>query len=196
MTNATKVADDIFMVPWDQGNGVIRREIWIGQDGKASRYHLAYINQEMCTADDGRVLGFDYINGQVNAYSMGEIENSTFSTLEELEERFDVKWDFLPKPNTPPSGLGEQSAGVIGADDGGEYPETKGMKLTITKGGSADFFKRGRELASKLDRGERPEPEKVIMFGSRADLCYSQMPKGEWASLRGKLLTGKSTTFE
>jgi len=192
MTNAAKVADDIFMVPWDKGNGVIRREIWVDQEGKTSRYHLAYINQEMFADDNGRVVGFDYVNGEVSEYSMGEKKNGTFSTLEEMEERFDVKWDFLPKPNTPPTGLGDAPGGLT-AEDSEEYSETKGMKLTITKGTSSDFFKRGRELATKLDRGEVPVPEKIVMFGSRLDLCYSNMPKGEWSSLRGKLAAGKTS---
>jgi hypothetical protein len=37
---------------------------------------------------------------------------------------------------------------------------------------------------------------KVIMMASRMDLCYSQMPKKEWASFRGKLASGKTETLE
>ena len=55
--------------------------------------------------------------------------------------------------------------------------ETKMMKLTITKGSAADFFRRGKELAGKLDRGEDAEPEKVVIFGNRQDLCYSLLTK-------------------
>lgn len=194
MTNATKVADDIFMVPWDQGNGVIRREIWIGADGRTCRYHLAYVNQDMCTEDAGRVLGLEYADGELTLYSQGVKKRSIFTSFEEMEERFDVKWNFLPKPNEPPAGHGAPVG--LPADDQEEYSETRGMKLSITKGSAADFFKRGKELAALLDRGECPEPHKVIMFGSRVDLCYSHMPKGEWASLRGKLLSGESTSFE
>ena len=33
------------------------------------------------------------------------------------------------------------------------------------------------ELASRLDRGEWPEPEKLVIFGHHNDLCYSELPK-------------------
>lgn len=191
MNNATKVADDIFMVSREQGGGAIRREIWVGRDGKTSTYHLTYINQEARTDSDGLVLGVDYVNGEWSEYLMGESRQVKFSSLEEMEERFDVKWNFLPRPTTPLTGAGTPPSGVLSAEDPEEYFETKGMKLTITRGKSADFFKRGRELAARLDKGERFEPEKVVMFGSHDELCYSRLPKGEWESLRSRLV-GKS----
>ncbi len=51
------------------------------------------------------------------------------------------------------------------------------MKLTITKGNATDFFRHGKELARRLDRGEEVEPEKVVIFGHRDDLCYTMLPK-------------------
>ncbi len=44
------------------------------------------------------------------------------------------------------------------------------IKLTITTGTPEDFFARGKELARKLDRGERVEPENLIMFEDPGDL--------------------------
>ena len=44
------------------------------------------------------------------------------------------------------------------------------MKLTITTGTEIDFFERGKELARKLDRGERVEPECVISFEDPSEL--------------------------
>lgn len=193
MMNATKVTDDIFMVPWDQGNGVIRREVWVGKDGRAVRYHLAYINQDMSADDNGRVLGFEYADGHLREFSLGKGTVVPFTSLEELEERFDVRWNFLPRPHDPPTGHGE--VGALPADEA-EYGETKGMKLAITKGSAEDFFRHGKKLAALLDRGEPVEPERVVMFGSRMDLCYTQMPKGEWASLRGKLASGEPKALE
>ncbi len=186
MNNATKVADDIFMVSWEQGGGVIRREIWLGPDGKTSTYHLAYINQDMRSDNDGLVLSLDYVKGELTEFMMGERKNVGFSSFEEMEERFDVKWDFLPRPNTPPTGAAVTPT-TMSPKDTEEYFETKGMKLTITKGKSSDFFRRGRELAARLDKGERLEPEKVVMFGSHSDLCYSRLPRGGWESLRSRL---------
>jgi predicted transcriptional regulator len=44
------------------------------------------------------------------------------------------------------------------------------MKLTITTGAEADFFERGKELARKLDRGERVEPECIVSFEDPQEL--------------------------
>lgn len=44
------------------------------------------------------------------------------------------------------------------------------MKLTITTGTERDFFDRGKELAKKLDRGERVEPECIISFEDPQEL--------------------------
>jgi hypothetical protein len=194
MANRIKIADDIFMVPWNQGNGVIRREVWTGDNGTVLRYHLAYVNQDMCPQDNGRVLGLEYSDGGLREYRMGTEEDSGFTSFEELEQRFDLEWNNLPRPNDPPTGQGASQ--MPPPDDQGEYAETRGMKLSITKGTAADFFRRGGELAAMLDRGERPERHKVIMMASRMDLCYTQKPKGEWASLRNRLASGETTAFE
>ncbi len=188
MTETTKIADDIFMVPWGEGNGVIRREVWVDANNRASRYHLAYINEDSCREDKGRVLGFDYSEGGLCEYSGGRRTAGSFSTLVAMEESFEVRWHAIPKTSTPPTG--NAGAGGIPSGEGDDYSDIKGMKLIITKGTVSDFFKRGRELASKLDRGERPESEKVVMMGRRADLCHSHMPKNEWASLRSRMAAG------
>jgi hypothetical protein len=177
MTDTIKVADDIYMVPWSEGNGQIRREVWVDRLGKATRYLLAYINRDILASDDGRVLGYQLDEGSLKVHRMGTVTPLLLSTLEEAEERFALEWDLLSKQNEPlvnPSGMGAETA-TVGDSDG--YSETKGMHLTITKGTSADFFRRGRELACKLDRSQQIEPEKVVIFGDRHDLCYSQMPK-------------------
>lgn len=44
------------------------------------------------------------------------------------------------------------------------------MKLTITTGTEIDFFERGKELARKLDSGEKVEPECVISFEEPSEL--------------------------
>ena len=177
MSDKIKVADDIFMVPWYEGNGLIRREVWVDKQGKVAHYHLAYFNQEIFPGDAGRVMGYDYIDGTLKSHLMGTVEKSEFSTLEELEQRFDVKWTNLPKQCDPAISQGEPNLGGISVGESDAYPETKGMKLVIAKGNPADFFKRGRGIASKLDRGESVEPEKIILFGHRNDLCYSQVQK-------------------
>jgi hypothetical protein len=177
MTDTIKVADDIYMVPWSDGNGQIRREAWAGEGGRAARYRLVYINPVMSGADEGWVLGYELGDGVLNLHRMGTVTPVEILSLEEVEERFALEWDLLPKQNEPRVSIpdpGPESGMIADLDD---YSETKGMHLTITKGSAADFFRRGREIAGKLDRGERIEPEKVVIFGDRHDLCYSQLPK-------------------
>jgi hypothetical protein len=181
MTDATKIADDIFMVPWDQGNGQIRREVWVDKERKVSHYYLAYINPESCPADGGTVLGYDYNDGGLFSHLMGKISAVEFSSFEELEEQFDIKWNNIPKESGPVHSPGETGpsgeADLNKIDEIDDYSETKGMKLTITKGTASDFFRHGKALACKLDRGEDVVPEKVVIFGDRHDLCYSGLSK-------------------
>jgi hypothetical protein len=94
-----------------------------------------------------------------------------------MEEMFDIKWNNLSKESGPVISHDATGINENGDDAIDDYQETKGMRLTITKGSAADFFRRGRELASKLDRGEQVEKEKVVIFGNRHDLCYSGMQK-------------------
>lgn len=180
MTDSTKIADDIFMVPWDQGNGQIRREVWVDKERKVTHYYIAYINPESCPSDEGTVLGYDYNNGSLYSHLMGDITAVEFSSLEELEELFDIKWNNIPKQSGPvlstdEKHLSEHDLNKI--DEIDDYSETKEMKLTITKGTATDFFRHGKALARKLDRGEDVEPEKVVIFGDRNDLCYSGLSK-------------------
>jgi len=180
MTDATKISDDIFMVPWDQGNGQIRREVWVDKEKKVTHYYLAYINPESCSADEGTVLGFDYNNGRLFSHLMGTISAIEFSSFEELEEEFDIKWENIPKESGPaltPGGMALTEHGLNKMNEFDDYSETKEMKLTITKGTATDFFRHGRALARKLDRGEEVEAEKVVIFGNRHDLCYSGLSK-------------------
>jgi hypothetical protein len=180
MTDTTKISDDIFMVPWDQGNGQIRREVWVDNKRKVTHYYLAYINPESCSADEGTVLGYDYNNGSLFSHLMGAITAIEFSSFEELEEQFDIKWENIPKQSGPvliPGDTDLPEHGLNKIDEFDDYSETKEMKLTITKGTATDFFRHGKALARKLDCGEEVEAEKVVIFGNRHDLCYSGLSK-------------------
>lgn len=44
------------------------------------------------------------------------------------------------------------------------------VKLTITTGTEKDFFRRGKEVARKLDRGERISAENIITFEDPEDI--------------------------
>lgn len=43
-------------------------------------------------------------------------------------------------------------------------------EYTVTVGTSADFFRQGREIARKLDRGEKVKPVKIISFEDPEDM--------------------------
>ena len=58
-----KIVDEAHHISRRRGNGQLRREVWIGDDGKVSRYNLAYINHELCAVDNGRVVGYDNQHG-------------------------------------------------------------------------------------------------------------------------------------
>jgi len=180
MVDTTKISDDIFMVPWDLGNGQIRREVWVDKEMKVTHYYLAYINPESCAADEGTVLGYDYKNGSLFSHLMGTISAIEFTSFEELEEQFDIKWENTPKQSGPaltPCDTDPNEHGLNQRDEFDDFSETRDMKLTITKGTPADFFRHGKALARKLDRGEEVEAEKVVIFGNRHDLCYSGLSK-------------------
>ena len=53
-----KLVDEVHHISKRRGNGQLRREVWIDDDGKVSRYNLAYINHELCAVDNGRVVGY------------------------------------------------------------------------------------------------------------------------------------------
>ncbi|HTP65409.1 MAG TPA: hypothetical protein VMJ66_08465 [Geobacteraceae bacterium] len=181
MTATKKIADDIFMAPWDQGNGQLRREVWVDGEGKVTRYDLAYINPGTFAGEEGKVLGYDFLDGRFHCHLKGSTTEITLESFEELEDIFNIKWDNMPREGIPQlSSSGEAGSGEIDLNKIGEmddYAETKGMKLTITKGHSTDFFHRGKELARKLDHGESVEPGKVVIFGHRDDLCYTGLQK-------------------
>jgi|GEM_PF-6266168 len=188
MAEMTKIADDIFMIPWAEGNGVIRREVWIDSDGAASRYRLAYINEDSQAEDNAQILALNYADGALSECFKDKTNAVSFTTLEAMERHFEEKWNSIPKTATPPGG--NAGAGYASMDDGDDYSAIQGMKLVITKGTASDYFRRGQELAAQLDRGERPKPEKIVMMGKRADLCHSQMPKNEWTNLRNRMAAG------
>lgn len=73
----------------------MRREAWVDQNGKVTRYNLAYINCLVFPGDNGRVLGYDNQHGHHHRHFMGKIEAINFVSFEELEERFDHEWSTL-----------------------------------------------------------------------------------------------------
>ncbi|MFZ4856178.1 MAG: transcriptional regulator [Desulfuromonadaceae bacterium] len=85
-----KIVDKSFAVSRKRGNGTVRYEVW-QDNGVVSRYNLAYINHHICTADNGRVLGYDNRHGH-HRHFMGTVEPVTTTRFEEIEQQFEQEW--------------------------------------------------------------------------------------------------------
>jgi len=87
-----KIADDSWSLSLKNGNGVLRREVWVDESGRVVRYNLAYINHTICQSDNGRVVGFDNAHGFHHRHFMGEVEPVGFVSFEDIEARFQAYW--------------------------------------------------------------------------------------------------------
>jgi hypothetical protein len=94
-----KVRDERHKIPNRRGNGQLRREIWEDEHGNITRYNLAYINYQLYSGDNGRVVGFDNQHGYHHKHFMGKMESVEFVSFEELENIFDQEWSLFLKEN-------------------------------------------------------------------------------------------------
>jgi len=89
------IEDDSITLHKSKGNGVLRRQIWVNNEGKVTRYSLAYINHLIYAGDNGRVLGFDNAHDYHHKHYMGNIEPVVFKTFSELEEQFQREFEVI-----------------------------------------------------------------------------------------------------
>jgi len=87
-----KVSDDLWSLSSKNGNGKLRREVWVDEMGRVVRYSLAYINHRVFQGDNGRVVGYDNAHGFHHRHLMGVVEPVEFNSFEDIEERFQVDW--------------------------------------------------------------------------------------------------------
>lgn len=87
-----KVSDDSWSLSSKNGNGILRREVWVDEQGRVVRYNLAYINHTIFQGDNGRVVGYDNAHGFHHRHFMGAIEPVEFNSFENTEERFQADW--------------------------------------------------------------------------------------------------------
>jgi hypothetical protein len=87
-----KVSDDSWSLSVKNGNGVLRREVWVDELGRVVRYNLAYINQRIFQGDNGRVVGYDNAHDFHHRHFMGMVEPVEFKSFEDIEERFQADW--------------------------------------------------------------------------------------------------------
>ena len=90
-----KIADDVHVLPRKRGGGILRREVWVDEQGRVVRYNLACINRELHQGDNGRVLGYDNRHGYHHRRYFGEVSAVAFASFESAEEQFQAEWHEL-----------------------------------------------------------------------------------------------------
>ena len=89
----SKVIDERFIVPLQNGGGMIKFEAWEYKD-KIVKYNMVYINREIFPNDNGRVMGYDNSHNFHHKHYFGKIyELDDFISYQELVQRFknDIK---------------------------------------------------------------------------------------------------------
>jgi hypothetical protein len=87
-----KIHDERHKIARRRGNGLLRREIWVDERGRVTRYNLAFINPALFAGDNGRVLGYDNQHGEHHRHCRGTCEPYAFTSFLKLEERFQAEW--------------------------------------------------------------------------------------------------------
>ena len=83
-----KIVDETVMLKRPRRGARLREEVWQTQDGKVTKYNLAYINHLACRVDNGRVLGYDNSHDHHHRHFMGKVEAVEFDNYESLTVRF------------------------------------------------------------------------------------------------------------
>ena len=86
-----KIIDETHVISAKKGNGTLRREVWVNDEGEATRYNLAYINHQLFNGDNGRVIGFDNAHGYHHRHFYGKVETVTFTSFENTELLFEKR---------------------------------------------------------------------------------------------------------
>ncbi|TAK72178.1 MAG: transcriptional regulator [Gammaproteobacteria bacterium] len=86
------MVDETIKLPNKEGNGILKFSASSDSKGKIARYSLAYINYNICSIDNGRVLGYDNNHEYHHRHYMGKVEAIDFTTYEDIAERFESEW--------------------------------------------------------------------------------------------------------
>lgn len=89
------ITDESFTLNKAKGNGILKRQIWCDQNGRVTRYSLAYVNLNHHSGDNGRVLGFDNAHGYHHKHYMGKVEPVDFDNFSNIEERFQKEFEVI-----------------------------------------------------------------------------------------------------
>ena len=89
------IIDESFTIHQRKGNGLIRRQVWVDDEGEVTRYSLAYINHQIFNGDNGRVLGYDNAHAYHHKHYLGEVSPVAFINFDELEDQFQQEFEVL-----------------------------------------------------------------------------------------------------
>lgn len=98
-----KLHDDINQISVRRGNGQLRREVWVDEKGRVTRYNLAYINHQLFQKDNGRVFGYDNQHGYHHRHAFGKVKAVAFTSYEDIERQFEQDWQQLHAQMRNPS---------------------------------------------------------------------------------------------
>lgn len=69
-----KIVDETHKISDRRGNGQLRRELWVDENGKVTRYNLAPINHNLHQGDNGRVFGCGNQHEYQHRHYLGNVE--------------------------------------------------------------------------------------------------------------------------
>ena len=88
--NSKKIHDETNVLSRKKGNGVLRREVWVDEKGKVTRYNLAYINAKEFAEDNGRIVGYDNAHDYHHRHYYGKVHKVKFVNFQQIEESFEI----------------------------------------------------------------------------------------------------------
>lgn len=98
-SNNKLVIDDTYVISKRKGNGRLVRKVWVDQKEMIIKYSLAYINFDIYSGDNGRVLGYDNNHGYHHKHYYGKTTPIKFSTFKELEALFEKEFEEIHNGN-------------------------------------------------------------------------------------------------
>ncbi len=91
--------DDTYVISQRKGNGCLVRKVWVCSKGRVTKYSLAYINLNLFSGDNGRVLGFDNSHGYHHKHLFGQVIPVSFLSFEETESIFEKEFEEIHNEN-------------------------------------------------------------------------------------------------
>jgi len=85
--SAEKRVDETLHLTGRRRGAVLKEEVWY-EGNRVAKYSLAYVNQQLCGVDNGRVLGYDNGHDYHHRHFMGKVEETEFEGYEALLNRF------------------------------------------------------------------------------------------------------------